>query len=173
MSNLVTLKFQIRTVLTDFLYKPVEQRHRQEIEALIVQNCRLTNSPVRAFRYKGELYRADLAPRGPLMAPSLHPDLAMQLALTHEEQARIYREEQPVVVGYIIKVLNLTSNTEDYKKLLPSCVHAPLAFMDNYAHLNTWPVFTYEGPYEMFMAQHAPQIQLIKERMATNLLFAL
>lgn len=173
MSNQVTLKFQIKTVLTDFLYKPVEQRHRQEIEALIVQNCRLINSAVRAFRYKGELYRSDIAPRGPLMAPGLHPDLTMQLALTHEEQARIYREEQPVVQGYIVKVLNLTSNTDDYKKLLPSCVHAPLAFMDNYAYMNTVTLFTCDADYDLFLVEHAPQIQLIRERMATNLLFAL
>lgn len=164
-------KLKILTALMDLLYKPVRDRHRKQIEALILKNTQLQKSGTRAFRYKGELYRSDQAPSGPLMAPMVHPDLAPELEDILREQYEIHQIEEPLVKGFLAKVLNMSSNMEDYFMLLPGCVHGALKNF-NVSHQGPRQYPT-EAHAAMHLQEHAEHIQKLKERMATNLLFQL
>lgn len=164
-------KNSILSALMKFLYSPVGERHTKQGETMILKNTQLMNSSVRAFRYKGELYRSELAPRGPVLAPKLHADLVPELEDMLREQEEIHRIEEPLVKGYITQVLNLSANVEDYLLLLPSCIHPPIRALNL---LSQGPrQFPTEAHAALHLEQHAHQIQLIKERMATNLLFQL
>lgn len=172
LGNLASMKYVIQTALMDFLYQPVRQRHREQVEALIIRNANLSKTAVRAFRYKGELYLSDQAPRGPIMAPRLHPDLEPELAQMVQEQIDIHGQEEPLVKGFITAALNQSSVVSDYLELLPSCIHPPILTLMQQGHTGAgvYADTLFTANKEGFLAKHEHAIQLIRERMAINLL---
>lgn len=168
--TMVTAKHAIQTALMNYLYEPVRQRHRKQVEALIVKNCILTKTVVRAFRYKGDIYRSAQAPSGPLLAAKLHDDLAPELAQMIEEQQEIHAIEEPMVKGYITLVLNLSDQIDDFLLLFPQSVHRAILNLNLTSGFGP-RVIPDEAAAAPVLEKHARCIQLIKERMVSNLIF--
>lgn len=167
-SPMITYKQAIQTSLLNYLYEPVRQRHDKQIEALTLKNCTLRRAGVRAFRYKGDLFRSVEAPIGPIMAPRLHEDLEWEMAQMLEEQREIREVEEPMVKGYITLVLNKSDSIDDYLALLPDAVHRYITEL-NLPYRS--PRLLLDSEVQAIIEKHARCIQLIKERMVSNLIF--
>jgi hypothetical protein len=165
---MVTYKYAIQTSLMERLYAPVRERHHKQVESLIIRNCQITKTGVWAFRYKGALYRSDQAPRGPVQAIRLHEELTLELDQMIEEQREIRVIEEPMVKGYITFVLNYSDNIEDYLLLFPQSLHHSIVSLA-LPYRGERRVSEDTAPY--VMGPHLHCIQLIKERMVSNLIF--
>lgn len=165
---MVTYKHAIQTSLMAHLYNPVRDRHTKQLESLIVRNSLLRKVGVKAFRYKGTLYRSLDCPGGVIQAPRLHEDLEPEMAQMLEEQREIHSVEEPMVKGYITLVLNLSDNIEDYLLLLPQSLHRSIVSLA-LPYRGERRVSEDTAPY--VMEPHLRCIQLIKERMVSNLIF--
>ena len=160
-------KQHIKDTLYNHLYAPVLKAFEKRLEALISQNCLLTKQPHRSFLYKGVTYNRDNTPlprKGQRLAPALEMDMRDYL----QEQKALNTQEIPYVVGYITQVLNATNDLHDYLYLFPESLHQPIQ-----AYIDACPCRTRHLSVEEIQAiqtRNANSIQLIKERMAVNLI---
>lgn len=160
-------KLNIKDALFVHLYAPVQQHFQNRLDRLIVQNTLLIRATHKSFVYKGEYYSCDTS-SPPRPSNKLAPELRKQMTDYLKEQNILNRVEMPYVVGYINQVLNSSNDLYDYLDLLPSSLHSPIqkfiaACPCKTRHLSSEEVAAIQD-------KHAKSINLMKMRMATNLL---
>jgi hypothetical protein len=160
-------KQHLKDALYDFLYTPVQNQFKTRLETIIIRNAILSGYGHKSFTYKGERYSCDVAPPPRAwnrLLPQLRPLMDEYLAdLKHLNQYEV-----PFVVGYINKVLNASNDLGDYLRLLPDCTHRPIEKM-----IATCPCKATQLEEDKVISireQNAVSIDLIKQRMVTNLL---
>lgn len=162
-----TTKQQIKTVLYEALYAPVQRQFKQRIDTIIVKNTVITGFGHKSFMHKNVLYSCDTAPL-PRKLNRLDPSLAAEMADYLKDLKQLNEKEVPYVIGYINQVLNSSNDLHDYLRLLPDAVHYPIRDL-----IATCPCHTKklsDETVQLLQDKNLPLIQMMKERMVTNLL---
>lgn len=159
------LKYRIKSRIWGVLFTPVEEDLEKQLEAIASKNCQLQGLSHKSFLYKGVRFNADTTPpplRSNYLAPSLKPDMEEYLGKVNE-----YRDhEENLITGYITMVLNLCIHPRDCLRLLPTGLHShieDLLITCTESNLN-------EEMVQKVLKNNQKPIQMIKERMALNLL---
>lgn len=160
------LKKQMADWLLAILYNPYFTRQQNTLDSLINRNMRLQESPYQCFTYKGEYYGPLYSK--PILRPKLHPELHPEMVAFVEERSRVNVEEMPYITNYITKVLNSSDSYNDWLKLLPDCMKAPV--YELLASEQSQPDQLTNECVAQILAEHDVSIQKMKQRMATNLI---
>lgn len=160
-------KQQLKDMLYEFLYGPVQKQYEQILHGIITRNTVATKSGHKSFIYKGVVYNMDTAalPRKMnRLIPALVPDMNAYLA----EVTRLNTQEVPYVVGFITQVLNSSNNFQDYLKVFPSVLHPILEKV-----IASCPCRHQKLTPDEIQAIHnknQKSIDLMKQRVVTNLI---
>ena len=160
-------KQQIKDMLYEFLYAPVQQRYQQQLHHIIIRNTQAIHSSHRSFMYKGTVYSMDGAPpigKMNRLIPALQPDMDAYLA----EVTQLNSKEVPYVLGFITQVLNASNHFPDYLRAFPSVLHPPLEKM-----MATCPCRNNqlsEDQLHSLQEKNQHSIDLLKQRVVTNLI---
>lgn len=160
-------KIQIKDLLYSFLYYPVRQHFKKQLESLITRNTVLLGATHKSFIYRGVVYSSDTTSpprRMNRLSPQMIPDMENYI----RELKELNDNEIPFVVGYINQVLNSSNNLHDYLLLFPPSIHPPIEKL-----IASCPCLTkHLTADDVTSIQHknSKSISLIKQRMATNLL---
>lgn len=160
-------KQQIKDVLYDILYTPIQKQFKQRLEQITVKNAVLGGYNHKSFMYKSVLYNCDnnvLPRKMNRLVIQLQPAMNEYL----KELKQLNEKELPYVLGYINQVLNSSNELHDYLRLLPPSVHHPIQGL-----INTRPCRGKKLPDEtvaLLKEKNLVSVQLMKNRMVTNLL---
>ena len=159
------LKYRIKSRIWGVLFTPVEKELDKQLEAIASKNCQLQGLSHKSFLYKGVRFNADTTPpplRSNPLAPSLKAEMEEYLGKVNE-----YRDhEELLITGYITMVLNLCTHPRDCLRLLPTGLYShveDLLSVCTESNLN-------EEMVQVILKNNQKPIQMIKERMALNLL---
>lgn len=160
-------KQQIKDVLYELLYTPIQKQFKQRLEQITVKNSVLGGYSHNSFMYKNVLYNCDtnvLPRKMNRLVIQLQPAMNEYL----KELKQLNEKELPYVLGYINQVLNSSNELHDYLRLLPPSVHRPIEGL-----VNTCPCRGKKLPDEtvaLLQEKNLGSVQLMKNRMVTNLL---
>jgi len=160
-------KQQIKELLYDSVYEPVNTRFSERISNIIVKNTGLSATSHRSFIYKRKYYTLDAGPK-PLKINRLHPSLYEEMDKYLADLSELNDRELPYVLGFINQVLNSSNNIQDYMKLLPESMHTVLRDL-----ADTCPYHTRILPdekVEEITSKNQASIELLKKRMVLNLI---
>lgn len=159
------LKYRIKGHIWEVLFAPVEKDLKKQLEVIASKNCHLQGLSHKSFLYKGMRFNADTTPpplRSNHLAPSLQPDMEEHLGKVKE-----YRDyEETLITGYVTMVLNLCKHPRDCLRLLPSGLHAHIESLLSVCTESDLD----EETVQVILKKNQKPIQMIKERMALNLL---
>lgn len=160
-------KQQIKDMLYAFLYDPVQKQFKARLDSLIQRNTVILGAGHTSFTYKGNLYSND--PKAPPRKLNrLVPQLAAEMDSYLHDLKQLNDQEVPYVLGFINQVLNSSNDLHDYLRVLPSSLHQPIQQLIASCPCRTKRL-TEEQVQEM-QAKNQHYIDLVKQRMATNLL---
>ncbi len=160
-------KQQIKDLLYDYLYKPVERKYHKKLRSIIQRNSAALNTHEECFTYRGEIYSLEvkvLPRRMPRLAVSLQPEMNAYLA----DLKQLNERELPFVVGFINQVLNSSNDLQDYLRLLPDSIHKPIQDLISTCGCRTSQL-TPEA-VEALQEKNQRSIDLMKQRLVLNLL---
>ena len=159
-------KKQIKDLLYNFLYDPIELKFRKQLDWIIARNTVLIGASHKSFVYKGELHSSE--PTFCRKQNKLHPQMRSYMDDYLKEQKVINDREIPLVIGFITKLLNTSNTLSDYLKILPESVHRPIQKL-----IDSCPCRAKQLSPEFivnFTEDNKDSIDLIKRRMVINLL---
>lgn len=160
-------KQQIKDVLYELLYTPIQKQFKARLDQIIVKNAVLGGYSHQSFMYKNVLYNCDHnAPPRKMNRLVIQMQPAMNEYL--RELKQLNEKEMPYVLGYITQVLNSSNESHDYLRLLPPAVHHSIQGL-----INTGPCRGKKLPDEtvaLLQEKNLGPVQLMKNRMVTNLL---
>ena len=160
-------KQQIKDLLYQSIYDPVEAKFKKRLEAIILKNTSLIASSHRSFIYKRKFYNIDDTPK-PIKTNRLVVALAPVMDAYLNDLDELNNVELPFVVGFINQVLNSSNNFPDYLRLLPESMHHSLRNL-----MNTCPCHASslsEDKINAILAKNQSSIELLKQRMVLNLI---
>lgn len=160
-------KSQVKNALYEYIYAPVRKQFQNRLDTIILQNALISGYGHKSFHYKGELYTCDTTPP-PRKWNKLSPKLREQMDTYLRDMEFLNQKELPYVLGYINRILNSTNHFGDYLKLFPSCLYPPLKKLIDSCPCHT-KVLSDEDVMQL-TAQNQESINMIRERMMTNLL---
>lgn len=161
-------KQAIKTLLYDFLYKPVHKKYGQTLKDIVLQNCKLFNNYMPSFIFRGEIYTSDPSVRPLPRMNRLHPTLEPAMLNYLRDVKELNEHEVPYVLGFITQVLNASNDLPDYLRLLPESVHAPIqALIDN---CNCRTKALTQEQVDVLKSKNAASIHLMAQRQVMNLL---
>ncbi len=160
-------KQQIKDMLYAFLYTPVEQQLEKQLDQIITRNCVIQTLSHRSFAYKGGFYNLDTA-KPPRRMNQLAPQLVGAMEDYLKELEQINRIELPYVMGFITAVLNASNDLHDYLRVLPEAVHHPIEQLITSCPCGTKKLTDFD--VDSMQKKHQKPIDLIRQRMVTNLL---
>lgn len=160
-------KQQVKEALYSYLYDPVIKQFKSRLDTLIMRNCVAGGYGHKHFVYKGVVYNSDTTVpplRKNRLVPALKDEMETYLADMHQ----LNNVELPYVLGFINKVLNSSCDLQDYLRVLPESIHAPLEKL-----MATCPCRTTklsEDKAKKLVLENEQPISLMKQRLFTNLL---
>ena len=160
-------KQQIKQVLYELLYTPIQKQFEKRLEQITVKNAVLGGYDHKSFMYKSVLYNCDnneLPRKMNRLVTQLQPAMNEYL----KELKQLNEKEMPYVLGYINQVLNSSNELHDYLRLLPPSVHHAIQGL-----INTCTCRGKKLPDEtvaLLQEKNLGSVQLMKNRMVTNLL---
>lgn len=160
-------KSLIKEVLYKHLYDPVHLEYKQKMDRMIRKNCQIIGSSYESFNFRGVTYAVTNAAL-PRKANRLDPSLQEPFLLLLNEIKVLNEYEVPQVLGLINRILNSSNNLQDYLKLFPPSIHAPLKKI-----VLTCPCRLDELEAERvakFHQEQAVPISLLKQRLVLNLI---
>lgn len=161
------IKQQIKDMLYNTLYAPVQEQFRKRLEALIYRNTVLMGASHKSFVYKGVTYSCDSTPP-PRRKTRLHPQLKDEIEEYDRDVKHLNDTELPYVLGFINQVLNSSNDLCDYLRILPESLHDSIRKL-----IATYPCRAQkltEDTVHSLQERNEEVIRLIKERMVLNLL---
>jgi len=158
---------QIKELLYNTLYAPIDRHFKKRIDALITQNSGLINSPHRSFIYRGDLYTLETS-KPPVKFNRLVPELRSVMETYLKDIKVLNDHELPYVLNFFNQVLNSSDSLKDYLRMLPTYMHAPLNKL-----ISTCPCrvcTASEEKIETLLAKNSESLSLMGQRMAKNLI---
>jgi hypothetical protein len=165
------IKSELKVAIQLHLYAPFYERMEKTLNQLIMRNAVVQRYSHMSFTYKGVEYVNDNI-RPPLRRNRLHAEFFQEMDRYLADVYEVENVEQPLVMGFVTKVLNLCSDDLcDITKIFPESLHPAL-----YRVLSTWhPAGNVTDPEAIkgWLAQPKQQEDILrmKCRMATNLLY--
>lgn len=160
-------KQQIKDVLYDFLYTPIQKQFKERVDSIIVKNAVLGACTHASFMYKNVLYSCDQN-----ALPRKMNRLLIQLQPAMNDYLKdvklLNEKELPYVLGYINQVLNSSNDLHDYLRLLPAAVHHPVQLMIDSCPCKAKKLS--DETVTMLQVKNQASINMMKARMVTNLL---
>jgi len=159
------LKYSIKSRIWAVLFTPVENALEKQLNAIATKNCHLQGLSHKSFLYKGERFNTDNTPpplRSNYLAPSLKPEMEDYLNKVKE----YLNHEEVTIMGYITMILNICRYPRDCLLLLPSGLHSSVEDL----LVNCPGSDLKEEEVHEVLSNNQKTIQMIKERMALNLL---
>ena len=159
-------KQQIKELLYEFLYSPVEDSFKKKLHAIINKNTAINNYSHNSFMYRTVIYSIDNPKPGQQnkLSPQLQPAMNAYLS----ELKELNEQEMPYVLGYIQQVLNSSNELHDYLRLLPTSVHKPVQDL-----INTCPCKgkrLTDDTIEQFRKKNEAYLSMVRQRLVSNLL---
>ena len=160
-------KQQIKDTIYDFIYKPTLSQLESRLMSIIDKNDQLSGIDAGYFVYKSKTYArqdATVQLKRQRLATVLHPFMDQYIS----EVTQLNNFELPYVLGFISSVLNSSNELQDYLRVLPDAVHRPVQKL-----IASCPCRTVKLTNDAVMdlkIQHQMSINLIKQRLVTNLL---
>lgn len=160
-------KQQIKDILYDLLYAPVQRKFQDQLNQLIIQNTIAGKFTHKSFIYKSELYTCDSTPAPRKMnrlLPQFHADMEAYIA----EVTALNKTELPYVLGFINQTMNASNGLHDYLRIFPPSIHGPIRHL-----IDTCPCRTKkltEAEVAELLGNNESAIQLMMQRMAINLI---
>jgi len=114
--------------ISDALYLPTTKLHVSQVHDLVQRNSVLFGNRQELLQFEGKVYSIFPPPsnyrRGvaPVPLNNLHPSLRDEMREILRVREEI-RREKSVVIGYIQRVLMLTTDISDYGALFPEAMH--------------------------------------------------
>ena len=160
-------KMQVKELLYQALYAPVDRHFKKRINALITKNSSLVVSPHRSFVYRGELYSLETS-KPPAKFNRLVPELRPEMETYLKDIKTLNDHELPYVLNYFNQVLNSSDSLEDYLCTIPTYLHTPLKKL-----IATCPCrarTSTEAQIAELNTKNAQSLSLMGQRMARNLI---
>lgn len=160
-------KQQIKDMLYNTLYAPIQEQFEKRLEALIYRNTMLMGASHKSFVYKGVTYSCDSTPP-PRRMNRLHPQLKDDMEEYIRDVKHLNDTELPYVLGFINQVLNSSNDLCDYLRILPESLHDSIRRL-----IATCPCRAQHlspDTVQTIQERNEEVISLIKERMVMNLL---
>lgn len=160
-------KRQIKDMLYEYLYGPVQKQFAKTLDALIVKNSQLIVSGHLSFSYKGSFYTCDPC-RPPRKLNRLLPQLHAAMDNYLDELQQLNTNELPYVLGFVNQVLNSSEDLHDYLRVFPESTHYPIEQL-----INTCTCRGNKLSPESVAAiqeKNKASISLMRQRMLSNLL---
>ena len=158
-------KLVIRESIMDALYTKMEGLAHKEMYELIGRNAAKRGYYHYSFAFNGVFYNVDSSDGPPVrqrLDISLIPDMVAYL----EEFGHPLELEKAKVSGYLSSMLAYSPLPGDYLLLLPSALHAVVQS----AVRCDWSTDLSPEKIATFMDKYRPGYELIRLRMATNLI---
>lgn len=162
-----TTKKQIKDMLYDFLYAPIQKQFKVRLDTIIIKNTVLLGASHSSFMYKGVLYSIDNS-RPPRKMNRLLPQLQPVMDEYLKELTVLNETELPFVIGFINHVLNSSNDLHDYLRVFPSAVHRPIEAIINSCPCRTKKLTDFD--VECIQKKNQASIDLMKSRMVMNLI---
>lgn len=162
------IKYDIKTQLYHHLFDPVLRDIQKQIAAIGTKNGLLWGTSEKHFSYKGSTYLVNDVPI-PRKFLRLHKSLFDTMDSLLEFQNKFSYEEEIIITNFITRVLNSSKNPHDFLKMFPSAVHHVIQDLVEASPTNL-PSISEEELQAVVLSSQKP-IQLMKERMALNLLY--
>jgi hypothetical protein len=161
----------LRSQLMNLLYQAEQFRSFEELCDIV--NCQqsVTNIDMPAFTYLGKIHAPQLYVK-PKMAPQLHDSLHARMDSWLQNEMTVLKEEMVIVSGYITAVLNTSNSPDDWMRLLPPAVHAPLQQYKSQSFDHLVPPVLTNDQVNAFLTKQERFLNMLKGRMALNLLMA-
>lgn len=169
MSHNPRLKSQMKKLILAILYEPYELGRRKVLNEIIQRNCVLQKISLDMFTYKGSYFSYSPIPTR-LPKPKLHPDLHVKMDAWLAEEQSMSLIERPYIDGYVTSVLNSSNEVGDWLRLLPDSIQGSIRtlLLGNV----TYPTDLPDEEIIRILEVNSLSIQLMKERMARNLLLS-
>lgn len=168
--EMATVKLRVKNAMESYLYSPFEDYYRRELEAIIEQNDIKLYGSVRSwiFTYKAVRYFQVRFKKPPQKVERLCPELHARMDALLNEKAAIERDEKPLVMGYVMRVLNSSADLSTVLKAFPTTLRPPIESALLASGIDT-PAL---GTSEAGEAVHASEscVAAVKTRLMTNLL---
>lgn len=178
------VKWVLRDRLLDELYNPVIDNRTTELADLIERNTALlirddqamkVINPGhfhRSFAYNGKFYSTS-ADDGPPVRNRVHADLMREVKEHVEFYEGILQSERLLVSGYLDSVFSFSASPGDWIKLLPETIQPTLRaniVVTPETEATIWDPVRSSGAHEAFLAKRQKGFELIRQRLARNLI---
>lgn len=160
------LKHAMKSAILQVMYGPYESRRHKEMISILERNCVLQRTTIPVFTFKGVTYGNPTVQR--IVRPKLHPDLHERMMVLINEGNEVHMHERPYIDNYITLVLNSSPSAEDWLALLPETFQGPVRTL--IVSYTTAPAQLSADEVALLIEKHQPAIQLMKQRMAINLI---
>ena len=167
------IRFEIKELILDNLYKSEEAFQQEQLAALIDVNSELAGNQQPFFTFKGKTYCKDLAKpldrssKGVVYVNALHKSLRDQMKSWLKDQEEI-ADERASVIRYLQAMFSATMHAEDFLRVLPPSLHQTI---QHYKSSFDDGVGTLQGEaLKEFQQNNAKGLAAIKNRMAMGLL---
>ena len=162
------IKYDIKTQLYHHLFDTVLRDFQKQIAAIGTKNSLLLGTSEPHFSYKGSSYLVNAVPVSRRLM-RLHKSLYDTMDFLLESKNKFTYGEENIITNFITRVLNSSKNPHDFLKMFPSAVHHVIQDLVDTLP-NNLPSIPEEELQAVIQSSQKP-IQLMKERMALNLLY--
>lgn len=162
------IKYDIKTRLYHHLFDPVYRDFQKQIAAIGTKNSLLLGTNEKHFSYKGLTYLVGDVPISRSFS-RLHKSLYDSMEYFLETRKKFLDGEELIISNFITRVLNSSKNPHDFLKMFPSALHHVIQDLVDASPTNL-PSMPEEELQAVIQSSQKP-IQLMKERMALNLLY--
>ena len=159
-------KVHLKKAIMDNLFSRMDELYGQDTLKLALDNNQLMGYSHRSYVFNGEFYNHEVDD-GPPIRQKLHPSLVPRAKQLDQEFGHPLTVEKVKVGGYLSSVLAYSPYPGDYLALLPPSLHGivktTILTIDWAPHLSPEKI-------AMFMAKHGSHYELIRQRLALNLI---
>lgn len=166
------LKANILEALTEVVKVTYAGRGQRQkvLDEIIVANAQVIHDASLFLSFRDRLFKHSAllsAAIPPRRIPRLDPSLREQMEAWFKEDQAL-SQEQELVMGHIRSVLNASAHVEDYRLMLPDCLHDALKPFEDRVPEGTKRIAQEE--IETVKARTFKGLLLLKQRMVLNLL---
>lgn len=161
----IPYKLVIRETIMVALFTKMAELADSELANLIRRNTAMMGYTHQSFAYNGKFYNVDYT-QGPPVRQRLHPPLLPEMKSYLEEFGYPLDMEKARVGGYLSSMMAYSPYPGDYLLLLPSALHAVVQA----AVTCDWSTSLTPEKIASFMAKYRTGYELIRQRMAINLI---
>jgi len=161
-------RIELVDAIVNDLYSPEIKYQQSMLDAMIESNSTLNGNTQAHFIFKGETYiKSGFKGVAERPSNSLDKSLRTEMKGWLKEQEQIAFEKTQIL-GYLGRMLLLTTYTEDFLKVLPPSLHRIVLKLDR--HFKTGDGILQGEALEEFQRNNHDVLKIIKGRMALGLL---